>query len=242
MPLGSGTRRLRVTSESSPGLGRLAHHAGHRVRLISSYTLVMSDRHPDQLALHRRAFGQDGFFTAEQARERGFSPQLLAHHVRAGRYERVRRGLYRLAGFPGSGSEEVRAKWMTVGADRAVVSHESALELHDLSDVMPNAVHLLVEREDRGIKPPPGVVVHTTSTPCRPEDLTTVDGIRATSPARAILDAAAAGMATDQVVMALRQALDRGLVDSAEIQAAAEQRSGRVRELVRTVIAQVEDR
>lgn len=202
----------------------------------------MSDTAPDQLALHRRAYSQDGYFTAEQARERGYSPQLLAHHVRTGRYERVRRGLYRLAGFPGSGSEEVRAKWMAVGAERAAVSHESALELHGLSDVMPNAVHLLVRREDRGIKPPPGVVVHTTSTPWRPEDLTTVDGIRVTTPGRAILDAATAGTATDQVAMALRQALDRGLVDGTVIQTAAEQRSGRVRELVRMVIAQGEDR
>ena len=188
------------------------------------------------MALHRRAYSQDGYFTAKQARACGFSRQLLAHHVRAGRYERVRRGLYRLAGFPGSSTEEVRAAWLAVGADRALVAHESALELHGLSDVLPNAVHLLVERADRGIKPPPGVVLHTTSAPWKPADVATIDGIRVTSPARAIVDAAAAGTATEQIGAAVHQALDQGLIDPVLLQAAADRRGRRVGDVIRIAI------
>lgn len=198
----------------------------------------MSDTGPNPTALHRRAYSQDGYFNAAQARECGVSRQLLAHHVRSGRYERVRRGLYRLTGFPGSNSEQVRAKWMAVGAGRALVSHESALELHGLSDVMPNAVHLLVARKDRGIKPPAGVVIHTTSTPWGPDDVTTIDGIRATAPARAIADAAAAGMATEQVEMAVRQALDQGLADVERLQAEVARHGDRVRRVVQAAIDQ----
>jgi predicted transcriptional regulator of viral defense system len=158
--------------------------------------------------------------------------------VQSGRYERARRGLYRLTGFPGSSREEVRAKWMAIGADRALVSHESALELHDLSDVLPNAVHLLVGREDRGIKPPAGVVIHTTSTPLGQEDIATIEGIRTTSPARSIVDAAAAGTATEQIAMAVRQALDQGLLDTIELLAEAERSGQRVRNLIAIAVDQ----
>lgn len=198
----------------------------------------MADIHPNPVALHRRAYSQDGYFTTAQARAFGFSRQLLAHHVRSGRYERVRRGLYRLTGFPGSSSEEVRAKWMAVGTERALVSHESALELHGLSDVFPTAVHLLVARSDRGIKPPAGVVIHTTNTPWAPAEVTTIDGIRTTTPSRTILDAATAGTAPEQIETAVRQALDQGLVDVEQLEVEAEQRSERVRDLIHGAIEQ----
>jgi predicted transcriptional regulator of viral defense system len=194
------------------------------------------------VALHRRAYSQDGYFTTAQARGCGFSRQLLAHHVRAGRYERVRRGLYRLTGFPGSSSEEVRAKWMAVGADRALVSHESALELNGLSDVLPNAVHLLVAREDRGIKPPAGVVLHTTSTPWGPEDVVTIEGIRATAPGRSIIDAVTAGTATEQIELAVRQALDQGLLDVEQLEIQAKERGERVRSVVRVAVERADVR
>jgi predicted transcriptional regulator of viral defense system len=98
---------------------------------------MADSKRPNAFGLHRLAYGQDGYFTARQARECGFSAQLLDHHLHSGRYERMRRGLYRLRGYPGSSHEQVRASWLVVGADRAVVSHESALELHELSDVLP---------------------------------------------------------------------------------------------------------
>ena len=198
----------------------------------------MADIQPDPMALHRRAYSQDGYFTAAQARGFGFSRQLLAHHLRSGRYERVRRGLYRLTGFPGSSNEEVRAGWMAVGTDRALVSHESALELHGLSDVVPNVVHLLVARSDRGVKPPAGVVIHTTNTPWEPREVTTIDGIRTTSPSRAILDAATAGTAPEQIEVAVVQALDQGLVHVERLEIDAARRTVRVRNLIHGAIEQ----
>ncbi len=91
---------------------------------------------PDRASLDRLAYSQGGYFRSAQAGELGFSKQLLAHHVRSGRFERVRRGLYRLLDYPASPDDQIRVAWMTVG-DKAVVSHESALELLGLSDVMP---------------------------------------------------------------------------------------------------------
>lgn len=195
----------------------------------------MSDIHsgPSANALHRIAYGQDGYFTSRQGQECGFSPQLLAHHVRSGRYERVRRGLYRLRGYPGSSHEEVRANWLAVGAERAVVSHESALELHGLSDVLPNTVHLLVGRGERGIKPLRGVTLHTTTQALEPSEVMTRKGIRVTAPVRSIIDAAGAGAAPEQIEMAVRQALREGLVTRRALLAQTDRRGGRVAHLVR---------
>jgi predicted transcriptional regulator of viral defense system len=194
----------------------------------------MSDiQTPDAVALNRIAYGQDGYFTSRQARESGFSPQLLAHHVRSGRYEHVSRGLYRLRDYPGSSHEEVRAKWLAVGAERAVVSHESALELHGLSDVLPNTVHLLVDRHDRGIKPPPGVALHTTTKPLEATEVVSRDGIRVTDPVHSILDAAVAGTAPEQIETAVRQALDEGLATRRSLFTRADRLGGRVADLVR---------
>ena len=194
----------------------------------------MSDKPaPDAVALNSVSYGQDGYFTVRQAREAGFSPQLLAHHVRSGRYEHIRRGLYRLRGYPGSSHEEVRAKWLAVGAERAVVSHESALELHGLSDVLPNTVHLLVDRDDRGIRRPQGVNLHTSTKALEPSEVVSRDGIRLTDPVRSILDAAGVGTAPEQIEMAVRQALDEGLVTPRSLLARADRRGGRVAALVR---------
>ena len=194
----------------------------------------MSDmRTPDAIALNGISYRQDGYFTSRQARACGFSPQLLAHHVRSGRYERVRRGLYRLRAYPGSSHEEVREKWLAIGAERAVVSHESALELHGLSDVLPNTVHLLVDRSDRGIKPPRGVTLHTTTKALEPSEVVSREGIRITDPVRSIFDAAGAGTAPEQIEMAVRQALKEGLVTRRSLFVQADQHGGRVADLVR---------
>ena len=50
--------------------------------------------------LEAEAYQQGGYFTAGQARAHRVSRQLLDHHVRRGRFARIRRGLYRIQGFP----------------------------------------------------------------------------------------------------------------------------------------------
>ena len=127
----------------------------------------------------------------------------------------------------------MRAKWLAVGTERAVVSHESALELHGLSDVLPNTVHLLVDRDDRGIRLPQGVALHTTTKALEPSEVVSRDGIRLTDPVRSILDAAGAATAPEQIEMAVRQALDEGLVTRRSLLARADRRGGRVAALVR---------
>src|SRR6266511_1343625 len=139
----------------------------------------MTDR-IDHDGLYWAAESQAGYFTAGQALAAGMDRSTLRHHARPrGRYERVRRGLYRLRHFPSSPHEHVVAAWLDLPSP-AVVSHESALELYDLSDVIPNAVHITLPRAMRGRRRRPGVRFHTLVHPPAARETRHVNGLLAT--------------------------------------------------------------
>ena len=192
---------------------------------------------PDHQHLYEIAAEQHGYFTARQARACGFSARLLAHHIARGRYERIRWGLYRLREYPTGPHDEVMAAWLAVGKHLAVVSHDSALDLLGLSDVIPDAVHLTVPRARRKFRPLPGTVVHTTTRPLRPGDVTEREGIRLTAPARTILDAAQDGTGPEQIELAVHQAAERGLIDLETLRRDATARGGRVARLIGQAVA-----
>lgn len=184
----------------------MAHHALQCLPKIEhDYTLSAASERPDHLYLYEISAEQHGYFTAAQARACDFSSRLLAHHVAGGRYERVRWGFYRLRAYPSGPRDEVVAAWLAVGKELAVVSHDSALDLLDLSDVIPDAVHLTVSRARRTFRPLPGTVVHTTTRPFGTGDLSEREGIRLTGPVRTILDAAEIGVGPEQIELALRR-------------------------------------
>lgn len=190
------------------------------------------DEGPNSVRLFQIASEQHGYFTAAQARTSGFRSNLLAHHTRTGRFLHVAPGIYRIRDYPASPYEEIVAAWLAAGKEMAVVSHESALELLDLSNVIPDAVHLSVPRARRYRSAPPGVVIHTTTRPLQPSNIVTRHGIRVTSPLRSMLDAAGTGIAPEQIELAVDQALRRGLFDREELLTGAAERNGRVQRLV----------
>ena len=195
-------------------------------------------KRPDVRALETEAYEQHGYFTARQARGHGVSTQLLNYHARRGRYESVRRGLYRLRGFPTSEHDEMREKWMAVGAEKAILSHQSALALLELSDTIPEAVHLLVPRRHRGLRRPPGVVVHT-----RPDDeeVPTVwrDGLPLTAPPRTLVDVVDE-LQPEQAALAVQQALRQGLLTERQLAEEAARR-GKTR-AIKAVLTAGEER
>jgi predicted transcriptional regulator of viral defense system len=186
----------------------------------------MSDtHHPDVLGLEAEAYQQGGYFNAAQARAHTISRQLLEHHIHRGRFERVRRGLYRIQGYPTAEHDDMREAWMTVAATGALLSHESALALLDLSDNIPDTVHLLVGRKHRGLRRAPGVVLHT-----HPDDeaIPTVwrDGLPLTAPARTLLDVQS-HLQPEQFSMAITQGLRRGLLTTGQLREEAARRNKR---------------
>lgn len=172
-------------------------------------------RTPDIRRLETVAYDRGGYFTAADARDHGVSSQLVDHHIRHDRFERVRRGLFRIRGFPTTEHDEMREKWMAVGTDKALLCHESALALLELGDIIPDAVHLLVPRRHRGLRRPPGSVIHT-----RPDDeevsMVWRDGLPLTPPARTLVDILGK-LQPEQEVMAVTQALQRGLTTERQL-------------------------
>jgi predicted transcriptional regulator of viral defense system len=194
---------------------------------------------PTRFERRRRLFEvaatQGGYFTSAQARAIGYDPRTLWHHVRSGHFERVSRGFYRLAEFPGQSHEDVIAAWVKAGRERAVVSHETALALYDLSPVRPRKLHLTVARAYRPYKGQvrlAGVQIHTTARPYRLGEIVWRFGVRITSPTRTIVDAAETGTEPSVILEAVGRALDEGLLTADELRQTAEDRPKRVRRLI----------
>ena len=149
---------------------------------------------------------------------------------------RVHRGVYRFRDYPSHPRADVIAAWLAVGRKTSVVSHESALDLLDLSDIVPGAIHITVPRRRRGYRPPTGVALHTTTRPFREGDLVVREGMRVTGPVRSILDAADAGAAPEQIRRAAREAVERGMTTSREFVEEARKRGSRVVDLIADVV------
>lgn len=187
----------------------------------------------DHDGLYRQAEAQAGYFTAQQAVAAGMDRSTLRHHARpGGRYERVRRGLYRLRHFPSSPYEHLMAAWLPLRDAGAVVSHESALELHGLSDVIPDAVHLSLPRSERGQRRRAGIRLHTLNRPPTKREVCGIAGLPVTRPERTIVDSLATGTQPEQIQMAIRQALGRGITTPRRLRTAASCSSTRVAKFI----------
>lgn len=171
--------------------------------------------------LYGVAEAQAGYFTTAQAAGAGYSRALLSHHAKEA-FTRVRPGVYRLARFPGSPREDLYVAWLDAGP-RAVVSHDSALELYGLSDALPSESHITLPRTSSRRRA--GIRMHTSS--IEPWEVATRDGLPVTTVPRTIADVARAGADRDIIRQAVSQALDRGLVSEDELRSQAERRGGR---------------
>ncbi|MBK8097549.1 MAG: type IV toxin-antitoxin system AbiEi family antitoxin domain-containing protein [Planctomycetes bacterium] len=171
---------------------------------------------PEWNALAETALAQAGLFTAAQAAMAGYSAQLLAHHARAGRFERLRRGIYRITHFPAGDHDDLILAWLWTGRE-GVVSHQTALALGNLSDVLPSEIHLTlpVPWRRRRLRVPEGTRLHFGDVGST--ERTWVGAVPVTTTARTLEDCAANNLAPNLLLQAAEQALHRGLVTRDEI-------------------------
>lgn len=171
---------------------------------------------PTWQMLYDVAASQEGLFTTRQAASAGYSPPLLAHHQKAGRITRVRRGIYRLIHHPPGEHEELVTAWLWSDG-QGVISHQTALSLQGLSDVLPPQIHLTLPLtwRRRRFRVPKGLVLHFADV--APEERTWINAVPATSVPRTLNDCAVVGLSPDLLRQGAKQALTRGLVTSAEL-------------------------
>jgi predicted transcriptional regulator of viral defense system len=178
----------------------------------------MGDRpsKPDWDHLFETAGAQDGYFTTQQAAAAGYSSQLLLKHIRAGRVARTRLGIYRLVHYPAGEHEELVTAWLW-SEQAGIVSHQTALALHGLSDALPAHVHLTLPStwRRRRFRVPGDVVLHHADVP--PVERAWFGAVPTTSPGRSLSDCAREGLSPELLRQAAQQALRRGLVTKAEL-------------------------
>ena len=167
---------------------------------------------------------QGGVVSRAQLVAAGFSAKAINSRVRVGRLHIVHRGVYavghRLLG-------PVGLRWAAVlacGAG-AALSHASAGDAWGLVASASRTMHVTVPRRG-GCKRRSGLRVHRPRS-LHADELTTLDGLPITTPARTLIDLAAGGLA----VRPLEAALDRAecdlRIDWAEVRRLLDRHAGR---------------
>jgi predicted transcriptional regulator of viral defense system len=161
------------------------------------------------------ATDQFGYVTVEDARDVGVGAGTLHAMVRRGTAEHVAQGLYRIRAIPPSPLSEYMEASLWPRGVRGVVSHESALAVHELSDANPARVHITVPRAHRILRRPPRVYqVHHAD--LDPAEIEHVEGIPVTGVTRTILDCHATHVGAELLRQAIDQARQRGRLSAAQ--------------------------
>lgn len=106
------------------------------------------------------------------------------------------------------------------GLSQGVYSHETALSLHDLTDLMPSKLHMTVPKSfRRNSRIPKQLVLHYADIPDKDTEI--LHGVRVTRPLRTILDLLFADHVPASTLRnGLREGLQRGLIRRDEVSVA----------------------
>jgi predicted transcriptional regulator of viral defense system len=152
------------------------------------------------------AADQYGFVSQHDARELGIQPMTLVRMSEQGTLERRGHGLYRLRYFPVSPLDSYMEATLWPRGTRGVLSHETALQLYELSDVNPSKIHFTVPRGHRIRREIPALYrVHPET--LNDKDVTFYEGMPIVTPAHAIRQSHAAHLGPALI----GQAIDHGV-------------------------------
>jgi hypothetical protein len=150
---------------------------------------------------------QRGVIATWQADRADISPRQMENLVRTGRWQRLHRGVY--AAFSGEPPRDA-VLWSAVlrAGPQAILSHETAAELHGLLDKADKRIHVCVPQPQH-MQPVPGLVIHRSSRireardPGRMPPRTMID--------ETVLDLVQAAATFDDVIALLARACQRRL-------------------------------
>jgi predicted transcriptional regulator of viral defense system len=166
--------------------------------------------------LYKTASEQDGFFTTKQAISAGYETNSHPYHVKTGNWVREHRSIYRLANFPINDRPDLML-WYLWSRNRGekpqgVYSHDTALAIHDLTDLNPGKLHMTVPKSFRRNSQIPGVLVlHYGSISLKETE--EAYGVKITNPIRTIMDIITEGNhPEDLLIQAVEEAINKGAV------------------------------
>ncbi|MDE3055569.1 MAG: type IV toxin-antitoxin system AbiEi family antitoxin domain-containing protein [Verrucomicrobiota bacterium] len=164
---------------------------------------------------------QQGYFTSQQAEVCGISRSNFHFRIRSGEWVKELRGIYRLARYPMTNRSEL-VLWVLWSRDRkgnpqGVWSHETALDIHEMSDVMPSKMHMTVPPSFRKRVPIPKHLKLRYATLIK-SDKETWQGYQVTTPLRTLIDVIEEGIIPEeQIEQAIRDGLRIGILNERDL-------------------------
>lgn len=157
------------------------------------------------------AANQYGYITTVDAAEAGIDPHRLLEMAKRGQLERVATGIYRVPLIPPTPLDPYMLATLWPRQVRGVISHESALDLHELSDVNPHKIHITVPPGHRPRRDVPRLyVLHHED--LDPADITAHEGVPIVTAAKAIRQAHATHLGPALIGQAVADGRRRGLL------------------------------
>jgi predicted transcriptional regulator of viral defense system len=170
------------------------------------------DKKPNYQKLYDIAENQAGYFSSSQAKTVGFSWERLSNLTKSGKFHRIEKSIYRISQFPFSSFEDLHIALLKSGPN-AVISHETALSLYELSDAMPGEIHITFPRTSSRRRK--GIRYHTKT--ITNKEITSYQGLRVTTVARTIIDLIVSGFEPVQIKKAIDQAIQRGMITKEDL-------------------------
>jgi predicted transcriptional regulator of viral defense system len=161
------------------------------------------------------ALDQHGFVTTKQAAAIGIAAVELAKMYSRGRLQRVAHGVYRVPHMPQTRFDQFQLAVLWAGDERTVLGHETALELWELGDYLPDTIHLTIPPTLR-LRRAGGddYVLHTEN--LSTAEVTWCEGLPIVTPAKAIQQCIRTGFSSAVIADALAEGLDRELVSEGD--------------------------
>jgi predicted transcriptional regulator of viral defense system len=165
--------------------------------------------------LREIAVDQYGFVTARQGEDVGVSVPSLSMMTKRGRLVRIARGLFRVPQVPATRFDPFMKALLWVGFPEACLSHDSALDAWEISDINPDQIHMTIgarRRMTRAI--PDGYVIHRQD--LASNQVTWWEGIPTVTPSMAIRQCLESGVPTYLIRQAIERSTRTGTVPASE--------------------------
>ena len=171
--------------------------------------------------LYQTAEGQQGLFTARQAVQAGYDERNHPYHVKSGNWIKEHRGIYRLKNFPYSPDSQLSlwSLWSCNKKEEAqgVYSHETALQIYNLSDLSPSKLHITVPINFRRARPIPDILILYKNT-LKASEWRAIADYKVTTPARTLFDLfQSRHTSKDFIDQIIKEGSSRGLFSKQEL-------------------------
>ncbi|MDR1295598.1 MAG: type IV toxin-antitoxin system AbiEi family antitoxin domain-containing protein [Bifidobacteriaceae bacterium] len=167
-------------------------------------------------ALWDIAVEQYGYVTTRNAHDLGIPTVELGKLAARGRLQRVSQGLYRFAEWPVSANDALMEAVLWTRDPRAALSHDTALEAYDLSDINPDKIHVTIPVREKTLRRRDmraSLVVHYEN--LADDQIGWWESIPAVTVATAIDQCIASQVRPDLVLQAIDAARRQGRIDQA---------------------------